>query len=65
LIANYNGMACIVAALIADYIFDSITEKICGFSLALIAPLSTKQNNGWHANFSYLRGLRHILTHLV
>ena len=42
LIANYNGMACVIAALIADYIFDSITEKICGFSLALIAPLSTK-----------------------
>jgi hypothetical protein len=35
-------MSGIIATLIANYIFDSITEKICGFSLALIAPLSTK-----------------------
>jgi hypothetical protein len=42
LIAYYNCVPSVIAALIADYIFDSITEKICGFSLALIAPLSTK-----------------------
>jgi hypothetical protein len=42
LIAYNNGMPSVIAALIANYIFDSITEKICGFSLALIAPLSTK-----------------------
>jgi len=50
LIAYYNGVPSVIAALIADYIFDSITEKICGFSLALIAPLSTKQNNGWQGS---------------
>jgi hypothetical protein len=49
LIANYNGMTSVIAALIADYIFDSITEKICGFPLALIAPLRTKQNNCGHS----------------
>jgi hypothetical protein len=33
LIANYNGVAGIIAALIADYIFNSVTENICCFSL--------------------------------
>jgi hypothetical protein len=42
LITNYNCVPSVVATLVADYIFYSITEKICGFSLALIAPLSTK-----------------------
>jgi hypothetical protein len=34
-------MTCVIAALIADYIFNFIAEKIGGFTLALIAPLST------------------------
>jgi hypothetical protein len=42
LIANYYGVAGVISALIADYVFNSIAENICCFSLALIAPLSTK-----------------------
>jgi hypothetical protein len=42
LIAYYYGVAGVISALIADYIFNFIAENICGFSLALIAPLSTK-----------------------
>jgi hypothetical protein len=42
LIANHNGVAGVISALIADYIFNSVAEKICCFSLALIAPLSTE-----------------------
>jgi hypothetical protein len=42
LIANNYGMACVIPALIADYIFNFLAEKICRFSLALIAPLSTE-----------------------
>jgi hypothetical protein len=42
LITNYNGVAGVITALIADYIFNFIAEDICGFTLAFIAPLSTK-----------------------
>jgi hypothetical protein len=42
LIANNYGVTCVISALIADYIFDSVAEKICCFSLALIAPLSAE-----------------------
>jgi hypothetical protein len=42
LITNHNGMACVIPALITDYIFNFLAEKICRFSLALIAPLSTE-----------------------
>jgi hypothetical protein len=42
LITNYNGVACVIAALIANYILNSVAENICCFSLALIAPLSTE-----------------------
>jgi len=48
LIANDNGMSCVIATLIADYIFDAITEKVCGFALAFIAPLGSDDNYGWH-----------------
>jgi hypothetical protein len=42
-------MAGVISALIADNIFDFISKKVGCFSLALIAPLSTKKNYGWHA----------------
>jgi hypothetical protein len=42
LVTNYNGMAGVISALIADYIFDLIAKEIGCFSLALIAPLSTQ-----------------------
>jgi hypothetical protein len=42
LIADDDGMACVIAALVADYIFDFIAENVGRFTLALIAPLSTK-----------------------
>jgi hypothetical protein len=40
--SDYNGMAGVISTLIADYVFDSIAKEIGCFSLALIAPLSTK-----------------------
>jgi hypothetical protein len=40
--SDYNGMARVISALIADYVFDFVAEEIGCFSLALIAPLSTK-----------------------
>jgi hypothetical protein len=42
LIADNDGMACVIATLIADYIFDFIAEDVGRFTLTLIAPLSTK-----------------------
>jgi hypothetical protein len=42
LIADHYCVAGVVAALIADYIFNFVAEQISGFTLALIAPLSTK-----------------------
>jgi hypothetical protein len=37
-------VARVIAALIADNIINAVTENICGFSLAFIAPLSSEQN---------------------
>jgi hypothetical protein len=37
-------MARVISALIADYIFNFVAKEIGCFSLALIAPLSTKKN---------------------
>jgi hypothetical protein len=42
LIAYHYGVAGVISALIANYILNFIAENICCFSLALIAPLSTK-----------------------
>jgi hypothetical protein len=44
LIANNNSVPCIIATLIAHYIINAITEDVGGFTLALIAPLSSQQN---------------------
>jgi hypothetical protein len=42
LVADDYGMARVISALIANYIFDFVAENIGRFTLALIAPLSTK-----------------------
>jgi len=47
-LTNYNGMSGVIAALITNNIFDLIAKEISCFPLALIAPLSTKQNYGRH-----------------
>jgi hypothetical protein len=46
LIADDNCMAGVISALISDYIFNFIAENIGRFTLALVAPLDSKQNNG-------------------
>ena len=59
LITDDDGMACVIATLIADYIFDAITEKVCGFALAFIAPLGSDDNDGWHLpNYIPSRAIR-------
>ena len=59
LITDDNGMTCVIATLVSDYIIDAIAQDICGFTFAFIAPLGTKQNNRWHLaafrrNLSYV-----------
>jgi hypothetical protein len=44
LITDNHGVASVIAALIADNIINAVSENICGFSLAFIAPLSSEQN---------------------
>jgi hypothetical protein len=44
LITNYNGVTCVVSALIADNVINTISQDIGGFTLAFVAPLSSKQN---------------------
>jgi hypothetical protein len=39
---NDYGVTGVIATLIANYIFDFVAEQVSCFSLALIAPLSTK-----------------------
>jgi hypothetical protein len=44
LITDNHGVARVIAALIADNVINAVTENICGFTLAFVAPLSSKQN---------------------
>jgi hypothetical protein len=44
LISDNHGVARVVAALIANDIINAVTENICGFTLAFVAPLSSEQN---------------------
>jgi hypothetical protein len=44
LITDNYGVARVVAALISNNIINAVTENICGFTLAFVAPLSSEQN---------------------
>jgi hypothetical protein len=44
LIADNYGVARVVATLIANNIINAVTQNICGFTLAFVAPLSSEQN---------------------
>ena len=48
LVADDDGVAGVVAALIAHDVVDATPEQVGGLSFALIAPLGTEENDRWH-----------------
>ena len=48
MIADDDGVARVVAALVAHDIVDATTEQVGSFPFALIAPLGTEENDRWH-----------------
>jgi hypothetical protein len=40
-IADNHGVTSVIAALIANYVINSVAEQVGGFTLALIAPLGS------------------------
>ena len=47
-VGQHDGVAGVVAALVADDPLDTLTEQVGGLALALIAPLGTDQHDGRH-----------------
>ena len=58
LVADDDGMAGVVAALVAHDVVDATAEKVGGLALALIAPLGTEQRDGGHGTTFGGRGGR-------
>ena len=48
LVANFNGMSCVVAALVSDDNIDIAGQHIDYLSLPFIAPLGAYQHSVWH-----------------
>ena len=45
LIANHHGVAGVIATLVAHHVVHAIAQEVCGFTLTLVAPLGSNQNN--------------------
>jgi hypothetical protein len=41
LVADYDCVASVVAALVANYIVNSVTKEVCGFAFAFVSPLGS------------------------
>jgi hypothetical protein len=56
LVTDDDGVAGVVATLVAHDVVDPATQEIGGLSLTFVAPLGTYENDCWHGGQAYLSG---------